>query len=204
MKSRLVLVLALVLGACASIRTLQEGREVEAFTYQAAPDALRLTVGKLRRLLVLPAQVDGGWSGSREPEAISQDVTADAASYLVDWKGYEIVRAGADAQASAAELRRLIRAGKRAEARIPAIAQTIGLAAGVDGVVLISGSMGFPTTRLEARIFAATTDELVWASRLRTRWGEALRLVGNYGEGLFLPLERAMPEVMVERRKRAE
>jgi hypothetical protein len=219
--------LALLFGACATTETTQQGRDAEPITYRAAPDALGRSVGKLRRLLVLPVQLDASPEAAScfepcDPGALAQAVLAHSVRYLADWKDYEVAEAGAARQAKAAELHeRLKHSDAAAQAQAAAMAREVGMAEQVDGVVLVTGTVRYlsradaaswyytfalsiaPTVarlgvRLEARIFASATGELVWASRLRVR-GEPGSFAADYGEGLFSPIERALPGVMVER-----
>lgn len=229
MKRSLALAVALALGACATTHTTQEGREAEPITYRAAPDALGRTVGNLRRLLVLPLQLDASPERDKclepcDPDALREAIQRQAERYLVDWKGYEVLAPGAGHAAQAAALREALKRGDaQGQASAAALVRELGRAAEVDGVVLVEGSARFLSkaetaswyytfalsipfsmarlgSRLEARIFSTATGELVWGSGLRVG-GSPEAFHGDYGEGLFSPIERALPEVMIERRK---
>ncbi len=90
----LVSLFAVTLASCST--TWQSTRQPKAMSYVNAADHVERTVGRLRRLLILPTGFHTSHCGSMSDTAEGDALDNSIITLLTQWKGYDVVQAKAE------------------------------------------------------------------------------------------------------------
>ena len=222
----LLLVVFLGLVGCSSQWTTKSSPQ--ALTYSATTDQVERTVGKLRRLLLLPVVIQTKDCPTTSDAQLAKALQAAVEPYLSDWKGYEVVEWETIAPV---EQQLLLRLGegqtKKGKENFPPEADRKALMAlvakeEIDGILVINGDIkclnaidvllyfiiiGMPNwaqkisgENLSAGIYSAADGRLVWLSYIHV----LPPAVGGgsdsayWANGLFREIENAVPAVLLD------
>jgi hypothetical protein len=203
-------VATILLVGCVS--TWQSQDAVTPTTYQLPGSRVGRGVGNLKRLVVLPAFVEGvgDWDCARNDETFKDRFVDSSLAFLSRSKGYRVSRVKPPVQQDPDSrslnpplfeeyTKNLLEDTSQwgsPSTKAALAAGRIGVAFNVDGIVLLRANNGrlfflAPTLTLQAWIFEAKTGRIVWKGQTWTP--DCYR---RY-ESVFSDLENAVPDVMV-------
>lgn len=163
----------------------QVSRDITPISYQAAEEGVKRTVGKLRRLVILPVRYERnrvifeGNPTEGQKKGTARTVLLKVKEHLVDWKGYEVVllemyediypeKLGLTPDAVAKDIAALTdwarsaADGQPPPPEISAMAAEIGRPLNCDGVLVIQGHSRFCNAGYIATLLTASLAWPVW------------------------------------------
>ena len=189
-------------SACVSTSVWQASGEFTPLSYRRADEGFARSVGKLRRLVLLPVRLE------QARQEVVEGWSSRALRILSDQKGYEVIpldlyediiatRLDVSVEETRRNADRLTRwASESADGAPPpedvvGVVSRLGRGLKADAVVVIHGL----TSMLGADLFEVATGRIVWRRRMST---PSPPFAPWIMDSLFHPLEHAVPRALIE------